>query len=364
MSLSIGIIGLPNVGKSTLFNALLKRQAALAANYPFATIEPNIGIVEVPDQRVVNLHELAKSDLGKAPEEIVPAVVKFVDIAGLVKGAAQGEGLGNKFLSHIREVDAIIHLLRFFEDKNVARAGSTSSQVDKEIINTELILADLEILEKRISKAERSARTGDKKDILKYETYRKLLKFLNEGVLASDLELSEDEQEIAEDLNLLTLKPVLYVFNVSEEIVLEGMKKHTNIDFTQGVPICAKLESELAGLSEKERIKYIKELGINQSGLNKIIREGYELLNLQTFFTYNSKEIHAWTIERGSTAFKAAGKIHSDFQRGFIRAEVIPYDVLVKVGGRKNARDKGLVRSEGKDYIMQEGDVVEFKFSV
>jgi len=362
-SLSIGIVGLPNVGKSTLFNALLKKQIALAANYPFATIEPNIGIIEVPDSRVEGLADLVRKEDRKDPDKIVPAVVKFVDIAGLVKGAAQGEGLGNKFLSHIREVDAIIHLLRFFTDENVARAGSISPKEDKEIINTELILADLEVLEKRMAGESRSARSGDKKGILRYETYKKLQTHLNSGKLCTTLELSSREKEAVKDLSLLTSKPVLYVFNISEDAFVEEEKLALSKEL-EGVPICAKLESELAGLSDEERKEYMEELGIGESGLNKIIRKSYEILGLQTFFTYGPKEVHAWTIKQGFTAPQAAGKIHTDFERGFIAAQVISYDVLVKLEGWKNAREKGLVRSEGKDYVMREGDVVEFRFSV
>ena len=362
-NLSIGIVGLPNVGKSTLFNALLKKQVAFAASYPFATIEPNIGIIEVSDNRVLGLAELVRKEYKKYPDKIVPAAVKFVDIAGLVKGASHGEGLGNKFLDHIRKVDAIIHLLRVFDDENVARAGSTTPQEDKEVINTELILADLEVLEKRMAKESRNARSGDKDALLKYETYKKMQKHLNSGRLGLTLELSTSEKEAIKDLNLLTSKPVLYVFNISEDAFIE----EENLELSKkldGVPICAKLEAELAGLSEDERKEYMKELGLEEFGLNKIIRKSFDLLDLQTFFTYCAKEVCARPIKRGSTALQAAGKVHTDFERGFIAAQIVSYEVLVKLEGWKNTREKGLVRSEGKDYTMQEGDVVEFRFSV
>lgn len=360
MSLSIGIVGLPNVGKSTLFNALLKKQIALAANYPFATIEPNVGIVEVPDERVKSLSNLVEIEDSKVPDKIVPAVVKFVDIAGLVRGASQGEGLGNKFLSHIREVDAIIHVLRFFEDDNVVRAGSTTPAEDKEVVNTELILADIAVIEKRLSQEARLAR-NDKEIAKRVIVYQKLLAHLNEGNLALSLPLEEDELESIKDLQLITQKPVLYVFNISEEAFLEAQNDKLSTD---GVYICAKLESELANLSVEDSEEYMKDLGIEEAGLNKIIKKGYELLGLQTFFTYGPKEVHAWTIKQGSTAPQAAGKIHSDFERGFIAAQIISIDDLLKVEGWKNAKEKGLVRTEGKNYVMQEGDVVEFRFSV
>jgi ribosome-binding ATPase len=360
MSLSIGIIGLPNVGKSTLFNALLKKQAALAANYPFATIEPNIGIVDVPDPRIEGLNSLVRAEHDKDPDKVVPATVKFVDIAGLVKGASQGEGLGNKFLSHIREVDAIIHVLRVFEDDNIARAGSTNPSEDKEVINTELILADLETLSKRIQVEEGPART-DKEAAFRLEVYKKVRRQLDSGNLAAHTDLTPEEKQALSDIHLITAKPVMHVFNVSEDAFLEGTKLDVDIP---GAYICAQLESDLAGLSEQDRQVYMDELGIEEPGLNKIIRKGYALLNLQTFFTYGPKEVHAWTVVQGATAPEAAGRIHSDFQRGFINAQVISYDILFKVGGWKAARDKGLVRSEGKEYVMAEGDVVEFRFSV
>ncbi|MBD3366486.1 redox-regulated ATPase YchF [candidate division WWE3 bacterium] len=391
-NLSIGIVGLPNVGKSTLFNALLKKQTALAANYPFATIEPNVGIVEVPDSRVQGLTDLVRKEHDKDPDKVIPAVVKFVDIAGLVKGAAKGEGLGNKFLSHIREVDAIIHVLRLFRDANIARAGSVSPQEDKEVINTELILADLEVLEKRITTEERAAKSGQKESIVRLAVYKRLQGHLNAGKLALTLDLSEKERELVKDLNLLTLKPVMYVFNVSEDVygdwgsrIESGMthSPHRHSDESQnptredfdalsphsdhqikGIPVCAKLEADLAALTPQEQKDYMEQVGIQESGLNKIIRESYKLLGLQTFFTYGPKEVHAWTIKEGSTAPEAAGKIHSDFQRGFIAAQVISYNILVKLEGWKEARNQGKIRSEGKDYAMREGDVVEFRFSV
>lgn len=367
MSLSIGIVGLPNVGKSTLFNALLKKQTALVANYPFATIEPNIGIVGVPDERVKELSNLVKLEEGKDPEKIIPAVVKFVDIAGLVKGASQGEGLGNKFLSHIREVDALVHVIRVFEDDNVVRAGSVSPDLDEEIVTTELILADLAVLDKRFTQEERLSH-NNKESAEKVKVYQKLLECLNSGKLPSSLALDEKELDLAKELQLITMKPVLYVYNISEEAFLnqQGEKCPNNIlsEKPNSVCICAKLESELASFSDEEAQIYMQESGIKESGLDKIIRKSYEVLGLQTFFTYGLKEVHAWTITKGSTAPQAAGKIHSDFERGFIAVQAISVENLVKIGGWKKAREKGLIRSEGKGYIMQEGDVVEFKFSV
>ncbi len=372
--MQVGIIGLPNVGKSTLFNALLKKQVALAANYPFATVEPNVGIVDVPDERLNKLAELVKIEFGghrdqkggkptrEIPEKIIPAVVKFVDIAGLVKGASEGEGLGNQFLSHIREVDAIVHVIRDFEDENVTRAGSINPKSDKEIIETELILADLQVLEKRMESAQKDYRAvSDKETAKKLVVYEKLLKSLRAGELALAVRLSEEEKELIKDLNLLTFKPIIEVFNVSEDTVVAGEDLAGS---TNSVQLCAKLESELSSLSEKEQEEYLKELGLKSSGLDKVIKLGYDILGLQTFFTAGPKEVRAWTITKGSKAPQAAGKIHTDFERGFISAEVVSYENLMAADGWKAAKDKGLIRIEGKTYEMKDGDVVEFNFSV
>ena len=366
MGLSIGIVGLPNVGKSTLFNALLKRQQALAANYPFATIEPNIGVVDVPDERLNDLVEVVKSEYGQrgdkeVPEKVIPAVVKFYDIAGLVKGASQGEGLGNQFLSHIREVDAIIQVVRAFSDPNVVRAGSTDPENDVGVVNTELILADLQTLTKRIERFDselKKARTPE--NIKKMEVYKKLLEILNKGELISSAGLSEEEILLSKDLNLLTSKPMIYVFNVNEGDMNTNITQTTTSGFAKGVVLSAKIESELSSLDESDANVYMTELGVNQSGLDKVIRTGYDLMGLQTFFTAGPKEVRAWTIKKGTKAPQAAGVIHTDFERGFISAEAIDCDTLVKVGGWKKAKDSGYMRLEGKNYAMKDGDVVEF----
>jgi len=363
--LSIGIVGLPNVGKSTLFNALLKRQAALAANYPFATIKPNVGMVDVPDERLEFLCKVVENDDKKFPEKITPAVVKFYDIAGLVKGASQGEGLGNEFLGYIREVNAIAHVLRDFDDPNVARAGSVSPETDREIINTELALADIQILEGLVEELKRETRGSTSKELkFKLKTAEKILLELNSGKLGGKIELTEEEREVSKDLNLLCLKPVIYVFNVSED-------KLSNKDIQNGLKlrsgniyICAKLESELASFNETERKSYLKNLGIEHSGLDTLIKKGYEILDLQTFFTAGPKEVRAWTFNRGARAPETAGIIHTDFQRGFISAEVVNFKSLLKIESVKRAKEEGLVRLEGKEYVVQDGDVVLFRFSV
>jgi GTP-binding protein YchF len=365
MSLSIGIIGLPNVGKSTLFNALLKRQQALAANYPFATIEPNIGVVEVPDPRLQKLAEIVKKEYGQRigdreiPEKIIPAVVKFYDIAGLVKGASQGEGLGNQFLSHIRETDALIQVVRDFTDEEVIRAGSTEPENDIEVVNTELILADLQVLDKRIEHFDHDLKREHTPENLKrMDLYKKIKNELDKGKLAYDVDISEEDKFLVKDLNLLTSKPMIYVYNV-EEANLGKDSAHNNIIY-----LCAKIESELSSLDEKDAKEYMEEIGIDESGLDKVIKKGYEILGLQTFLTAGPKEVRAWTVKKDAKAPQAAGVIHTDFERGFISAEVISYDDLVAVGGWKNAKDKGLIRIEGKNYVMKDGDVVEFRFSV
>lgn len=366
MSLSIGIIGLPNVGKSTLFNALLKKQVALAANYPFATIEPNVGIVDVPDNRILKLSEIVKKEYEKpggreVPEKLVPAVVKFVDIAGLVKGASEGEGLGNKFLSHIREVDAIVHVVRDFEDDTIVRAESSDPKSDREIIETELALADIQVIDKRVEAEQRNTRIGNKESFEKLRVYEKLLKTLSNGTPAIKCDLTEEERALVSDLNLLTLKPIIYVYNVSENDMLKG---NNDLEGTNIVRLCAKMEEEISALSEAEQEEYLKELGFHVSGLDKVIKRGYDLLGLQSFFTAGPKEVRAWTISKGDTAPKAAGKIHTDFERGFISAEVVHYKDLIECGSFKAAKERGLIRTEGKPYLMQDGDVVVFRFSV
>lgn len=371
MSLSIGIVGLPNVGKSTLFNALLKRQAALAANYPFATIEPNMGVVDVPDYRLEKLAEFVRTDYGnkvgdrEVPEKIIPAVIKFYDIAGLVKGASEGEGLGNEFLGHIRETDAIVQVVRGFKDPNVIRAGSTDPKNDIEIINTELILSDLKVLEKRMRLHESIMRGNkSKENTQKQELYIKTKKYLEEGKLAISVITTPEEEELVRDLGLLTLKPMIYALNV-DETDLNTKIDQLGFDLPENtLPISAKIESEISSLPEDEKELFMSELGIETSGLDKIIRKGYEILGLQTFLTMGPKEVRAWTFINGSKAPQAAGRIHTDFERGFISAEIINYETLALIGSLKKAKELGKVRLEGKSYEMEDGDIVEFRFSV
>lgn len=356
MNLTVGIVGLPNVGKSTLFNALLKRQTAFVANYPFATIEPNIGIVPVPDVRLSELAHVTKEEMKmeKLPPE-VPATVKFVDIAGLVKGAAEGEGLGNKFLSHIREVDVICHVQRFFSDADVVHvAGEIDPTRDREIVNSELILSDLDSLRRAKDKIGR-----DPKGVKKILAVDKLVLSMNKGILAKDVLLSVEEQFEIRDLQLLTIKPVIFIANVSEG----DLQKDLSIDGVNVLPISAKIESELSSLSEVDQAAYLKELGMEEPGLNRLIRLAYETLGLISFLTAGEKEVRAWTIKKGMAAPEAAGVIHTDFEKGFIKADVISFSDFVSLGGWLNARKEGKVRLEGRDYLMKDGDVVEFKVS-
>ena len=337
MGLEIGIVGLPNVGKSTMFNALLKRQVAFVANFPFATIEPNIGVVPVPDFRLAKLAEVVKT------EKIVPATVKFVDIAGLVKGASKGEGLGNKFLAHIREVDAIVYLLRDFSDENVIRAGSTDPQSDFEILEAELMLADLETV----------SRIRDGKDRGLHDLAQRIAEGLEKGIPVRQMKFTEMEDKEVHQMSLLTNKGVIKVLNVDEN-KLAG----------EDLRISAKMEEELAGLSEEEQKQYLADLGVTQSGLERLIRKAFDILGLQTFLTAGEIEARAWTIKKGTKAPQAAGVIHTDFEKHFIKADVINWEEFIKLGGWGPARELGKVRMEGREYTMAEGDVVEFKVGV
>ncbi len=368
--LQVGIIGLPNVGKSTLFNALLKKRVALSANYPFATVEPNIGVVAVPDKRLQELAELTKDEekMDTLPP-IIPAVCEFVDIAGLVKGAATGAGLGNKFLSHIREVDAIIHVLRDFEDSDIVREGSENPKSDKDTIETELILADIETIDKLISFADKELKfSKDPLDPKKLEILKKIKEDLDKGVYIGDKLIKSfdfaqdlrDErlQDWISKLPLLSIKPVLYVYNVAEENY--GQKVLDREDNGNEMIICAKLEEELVDLSEIERKEYLKELGALETGLERLIKKAYQLLGLASYLTAGKKEVRAWTIKQVMKAPQAAGVIHTDFEKNFIRAQVVEYEKLIEAGSLAEAKKKGWVRTEGKDYIVKDGNVIEF----
>lgn len=354
MSLSIGIVGLPNVGKSSLFTALTKK-SGFAANYPFATIEPNVGLVPVPDKRLVGLAAIDH------PAKIIPATVEFVDIAGLVAGASQGEGLGNKFLANIRETDAICEVVRFFSDPNVEHVSKkVDPQSDVETIKTELILADIATIEKALPRLEKEGKRYKEKAI-NFEAAQKVLEGLNEGKRALQLNLSEEEQDAIRELCLLTMKPMLYIANVDEDKVNAELPE---IDGQQPVPISAKIEADLAELDAEEAAIFMEELGLDESGLSRLIREAYKLLGLQSYFTSGETETRAWTIPVGAKAPQAAGVIHSDFERGFIKAETASYEDYVALGGEKGCRDAGKLRQEGKDYVVQDGDVMHFKFNV
>ncbi|WP_295158551.1 redox-regulated ATPase YchF [Selenomonas sp. AE3005] len=366
-NLEVGIVGLPNVGKSTLFNAITKAGAE-AANFPFCTIEPNVGVVAVPDERLNVLHEMYDS------KKTTPASVRFVDIAGLVKGAANGEGLGNKFLEHIRQVDAVAHVVRCFDDANITHVeGGVDPLRDIDIIQTELCLADLEVVEKRIMRLAKIAKSGNKEAKVEDEILRRIKESLDNGKPARQVELSADDLEMIKDINLLTLKPTLYVANVAEDEVatafeenayVQKVKEFAKAENAEVVAISARVEAEIAELDPEEAKAFLEDLGETESGLDRLIKAAFDLLGLQTFLTAGPDECRAWTITKGTTAPKAAGKIHTDFERGFIRAEIVNYDDLVANGSVAAAREKGQVRVEGKDYVMQDGDVVNFRFNV
>ena len=365
--LKLGIVGLPNVGKSTLFNALTAAKAE-AANYPFCTVEPNVGMVEVPDARLDKLAEIVQ------PKRTVPAAVQFVDIAGLVKGASQGEGLGNKFLANIRETDAIVHVVRCFEDEDVTHVmGSVDPARDREVIEFELALADLGTIEKRLDRVRRAARTGDKEAQSELPLLERAFAALSEGQGLWSLRLSNDELKTLAPVNLLTVKPILYAANVSDAELTGEEGPHLKAlraavgasgEHAEIVPFSAKIESELAELPAEDRADFLASLGLESAGLDRLIRAGYHLLGLHTYFTAGEQEVRAWTIHRGDTAPVAAGVIHTDFERGFIRAETAGYDDFVSLSGWKGAKEKGVVRSEGKEYVVQDGDVLLFRFNV
>ncbi|WP_313020421.1 redox-regulated ATPase YchF [Macrococcoides bohemicum] len=366
MALTAGIVGLPNVGKSTLFNAITKA-GALAANYPFATIDPNVGIVEVPDVRLDKLTELV------TPKKTVPTAFEFTDIAGIVKGASKGEGLGNKFLSHIRDVDAICQVVRAFEDENITHVSGKVNPVDDiEVINMELILADLESVEKRYARVQKMAKQKDKDAMVEESILAIIKEALENERPARSIEFSSEQEKVVKGMHLLTAKPMLYVANVSEDDLVaeeenehvKAIKAYADNEGSQVIVISARIEEELAALDEEDKKEYLADLGIEESGLDKLIKASYHLLGLATYFTAGVQEVRAWTFKRGMTAPQCAGIIHTDFERGFIRAEIVSYDDLIEHNGMTAAKEAGRVRLEGKDYIMQDGDVVHFRFNV
>ena len=363
--MKIGIVGLPNVGKSTLFNSITKAGAE-CANYPFCTIEPNVGVVAVPDKRLEKLAEMYN------PQKVTPAVVEFVDIAGLVKGASKGEGLGNKFLSHIRETDAICEVVRCFEDSNITHVdGSIDPIRDIETINLELIFADIETVDKRLDKARKMLK-ADKKYQEEIDVLERIKENLENGTSVRSLEFTDEELPIVKDMWLLSAKPIIYVTNISEEQItnwqndemVQKVKEYAKKENSDIVPLCVKIEEELSTLEEQDKKEMLEALGLEESGLDKLIKKSYDLLGLMSFLTAGEPEVRAWTIKKGTKAPQAAGKIHSDIERGFIKAEIVSYDDLIREGSMNLAKEKGLVRSEGKEYIMKDGDIVLFKFNV